>query len=77
MSATLTMTYQTLNVRACDIEPLDEVTQDGRILVLALRVRRPDAIHTCVDYESCAGAGVRVFDSWEDVTVKRPRMAVH
>jgi hypothetical protein len=77
MSATLTMTYRTLNLRACEIEPLDEVTQDGRILVLALRVRRPDAIHTVVDYESCAGEGTRVFDSWEDVTVKRPNLVAH
>jgi hypothetical protein len=71
MSATLAPHRQSVEVLACDLEPGDVITAEGRIAITVTKTRNPVKGLTIADYESCVGIDSRVFSSTARLVVER------
>lgn len=77
MSATLAPHRQATQVLACDLEPGDMITGEGRIALVIVGTRNPVGGLTLADYESCVGPGTKTFSSSLPLIVQRLHEGSH
>jgi hypothetical protein len=77
MSATLAPHRQATQVLACDLEPGDVITGEGRIELVVTHVRNPVHGLTVAEYESAVGPGGRLLSSDASLVVQRLHEGSH